>query len=120
MTKTTTPENGFLAVLQRKEIQDGTLTEASRLVGEAAKAAFATGKKATVTVTITIEPKLNALNFGAKLKSTLPAPAEPLCIFYCDQDGGLHRDDPRQKELELSVHRGGRDESDNETAAKAS
>lgn len=99
--------NGFLSVLQRKETQVGTLSEASNLLAEAVKASCATGKKATVTLTLTIEPKLGAVNFVTKLASKIPTDEEPLCIFYADTDGNLHRDDPRQKELALRSVEGG-------------
>lgn len=99
--------NSFMAVLQRKETQVGTLSEASDLLAIAVKAAVTTGKKATVTLVLECQPKLGAVNFVTKLKSTVPAEEEPLCIFYADSDGQLHRDDPRQKELPLRSHDGG-------------
>lgn len=115
----TLPSNGFLAVLQRKETQVGTLSEASGLLGAAVKAASVTGKRATVTLTLTVEPKQGALHFATKLKSSLPVEPEPLCIFYADNDGNLHRDDPRQRELSLSAHDGGLAASSETTEAAA-
>jgi len=116
------PQNGFLAVLQRKETQVGALSEASRLLAEAVRAAAITGKKATVTLVLTVEPKLNALNFVTKLTSKVPQEEEPLCIFYCDTQGNLYRNDPRQQELALSAHDGGLSvtrETSEATAAQA-
>lgn len=119
---TETRSNGFLSVLQRKETQVGTLSEASDLLAEAVRASALTGKKATVTLTLTVEPKQGALNFVTKLSSKMPVEEEPLCIFYADSQGNLHRDDPRQKELALSVHSGGRAEPEpvHQAAAQAS
>jgi hypothetical protein len=119
MDKPEQPENGLLAILQRKELQVGVLTDASKLISDAAQAALRTGKAASVTITVSVKPHLNALNFGVKLKSTIPADAEPLCIFYADIDGKLHRDDPRQKEFNLSVHPGGKDEKSEQPANAA-
>jgi hypothetical protein len=108
MKETNEPaSNSFMAVLQRKETQVGTLSEASDLLAEAVKAAAITGKKASVTLTLTVEPKQGALNFITKLATRLPVEEEPLCIFYADAKGQLHRDDPRQKELALQAHDGG-------------
>lgn len=111
--------NGFMAVLQRKETQVGTLSEASGLLAKAVQAAVVTGKKATVTLVLECQPKLGAVNFVTKLKSTIPAEEEPLCIFYADSDGQLHRDDPRQKELELRSVEGGRPETQIQEEAAA-
>lgn len=120
--KNTEPaSNGFMAVLQRKETQVGVLSEASNLLSKAVQAAVSTGKKATVTITLECQPKLGAVNFVTKLKSTIPAEEEPLCIFYADSDGTLHRDDPRQKELPLrSVSGGAHQEEQPEKEAVAS
>ena len=96
-----------MAVLQRKETQIGTLSEASDLLADAVKAVGLTGKKATITLKLTVEPKQGALHFGAKLSSTIPPEEEPLCIFYADAEGHLHRDDPRQKEFSLEIRKGG-------------
>lgn len=104
----TTKPNGFLSVLQKKETQVGILTEASNLLGKAAQASLQSGKKSKITLEIEISPKLNALNFATRLKSSIPAEEEPLCIFYTDSDGGLYRDDPRQKQLPLEAVNGGK------------
>lgn len=104
--------NGFLSVLQRKETQVGILSEASDLLAKAVQASVNTGKKATVTLVLECNPKLGAINFVTILKSTLPKEEQPLCIFYAGKDGTLHRDDPRQKELELRPIEGGKKEGE--------
>lgn len=110
--------NGFLSVLQRKELNDGLLTEASEKLSEAALAAYQSGKKATVSVTLTLEPKKGAINIGAVVASKLPRTKEDsLTIFYVDENGGLHRDDPRQRKLELTSHEGGKSETERPSEA---
>lgn len=116
---TIAPSNGFLAVLQRKETQVGTLSEASALLAAAVLAAGITGKKASITLKLEVEPERDALNFTVKLTSSVPTKSQPLCIFYADRDGQLHRDDPAQKELPLQVQDGGMSAEHQEEAAAA-
>lgn len=103
-------------MLQRKEIQCGTLSQLSALLASAVIAATKTGKKASVTLRLEVQPEKDALNFVTKATSNLPGDRQPLCIFYSDDEGGLHRDDPTQKELELTPHDGGL--RDGQTAEK--
>lgn len=98
----------------------GTLSQASHLLAEAVQASGMTGKRASVTLTLTVEPKQGALNFVAKLTSRMPSAEEPLCIFYADSAGNLHRDDPRQKELALRAYEGGQAAPQLQEEAKAS
>lgn len=93
--------DGFVAVLQQKERQAKLLSEASRLLSDLSIAAIETGKKATLTLTMTLEPSGNSINVATKLASKKPYSEEPMCIFYVDENGELTRNDPRQKEFEL-------------------
>jgi hypothetical protein len=113
--------NSFLSVLQRKELNDGLLTEASQKLGEAALAAKATGKKATVILTMIIEPqKRGALAISAAVGNKVPPTREEsFSIFFVDKDGALHRDDPDQKEFELKAHQGGVQTSTEESTTEA-
>lgn len=98
--------------MQRKELNDGLLTEASEKLSEAALAAYHSGKKATVSLTLTLEPKKGAINIGAVVASKIPnVKQDSLTIFYVDDKGGLHRDDPRQRKLELTAHDGGKSDA---------
>jgi hypothetical protein len=101
--------NSFLTVLQRKEVQESLLTDASKALGEACLAAKQTRKKATVTLTLTIEPqKGGALGISAAIAGKVPSTRdEQLTIFFVDKDGALVRDNPDQKELSLTSHDGG-------------
>ena len=113
--------NSFLSVLQRKELNDGLLTEASQKLGEAALAAKATGKKATVTLTMIVEPqKRGALAISCAVGNKVPPTREEtFSIFFVDKDGGLHRDDPDQKEFELKAHEGGAQKSEEQSTTEA-
>lgn len=115
------PPNGFMAVLQRKEVNDGFLTDASEELSKAALAVARTGKKATVTVALTLEPqKGGAISVSATVNAKVPETRQDsLTIFFVDDEGGLHRDNPRQRELPLSVHDGGNEEQEPVGAASA-
>ena len=99
--------NAFLAILQQKERAGGLLTEASEVICQAAAAAQRTQKKATVTLTIEIQPKLNALNMKSDLKAKLPPEEQKLCIFYVDEGGQISRNDPSQSEFRFKQYEGG-------------
>ena len=99
--------NALITVLQHKERSSGLISEASRILCEAAAAAQRTQKKATLTLTLSIEPQLNALNVKADLKSKLPPDEQPICIFYVDGAGELSRSDPNQAEFRFKSHEGG-------------
>lgn len=108
------PSNGFLTVLQRKELNDGLLSEASERLSKAVLLTMATGKKASVTLTLTIEPqKGRAVNVSAAVTTKLPpVNNDSLTIFYPDDQGGLHRNNPAQKEMAFEPRsiEGGREE----------
>lgn len=118
-TAQSVPSNGFLSVMQRKEIQCGSLSQLSALLASAVIAATKTGKKASVTLKLEVQPEKDALNFVTKLSSSLPGDRQPLCIFYSDEEGGLHRDDPTQKELALTAHAGGLQEEQSQEEERA-
>jgi hypothetical protein len=103
-----TENNSFLAILQKKELTDNTLTDLSEKLCEAAIAAERTGKKASLALTIGVEPESGALKFSAKIKTTLPVADESLCLFYIGDDGKLTRDDPKQRKFEFREVTGGR------------
>lgn len=111
-------DNGFMSVLQRKEMTNGTLTQLSEEMSKAACAAAETGKKSTVSLTLTFEPKNGAIHIASKIKSVVPVPEEGLCLYFIDSNGQLTRDDPRQQELKLTAHKGGL-EAEEEAAADA-
>lgn len=103
------PSNSFLAVLQRKEIQESLLTECSSALSDLALAVKATKKKGTLSLVLTLEPqKGGAISVGAMIGTKAPSTApQHLTIFFVDDQGALVRDDPAQKELTLTAHDGG-------------
>lgn len=98
-----------MAVLQQKEVKDGFLTDASAELEKAALASVRTGKKATVTLTLSIEPqKGSAISIGATINSKAPSTKEDsFALFFVTNEGGLQRNDPRQGEMKFSAHDGG-------------
>lgn len=114
--------NSFLSVLQRKELQESLLTEASIELGKLALAVKQTKKKGTLSLTLLVEPqKGGALSVNATLNAKAPSTAaQHLTIFYVDKDGALLRNNPDQKELALTAHEGGKsEESAGEVAQEA-
>jgi hypothetical protein len=107
-----------MAVLQQKEVKDGFLTDASAELEKAALAAVRTGKKATVTLTLNIEPqKGSAISIGATINAKAPSTKEDsFSLFFVNNEGGLQRNDPRQSEMKFSAHDGG---ATNEQPAEA-
>lgn len=104
------PSNSFLTVLQRKEVQESLLTEASIALGALALAVKVTKKKGTLSLVLTVEPqKGGAISIAAAINSKAPPTAEQhLTIFFVDESGSLTRNDPGQKELPLTAHDGGK------------
>lgn len=115
------PSNSFLTVLQRKELQESLMTEASTLLGELALAVKQTGKKGSLTLVLSLEPEKDAISVGTELKLKAPSTApQHLTIFFVSDDGSLTRDNKEQKELPLTAHDGGKvDEAETTTAATA-
>ena len=72
--------------------------EATKVFAEAVEAVKRTGKKATVTVKFDIIPMKNndtAVRLEDKVTSTIPE-AVRSSIWFADDDGKLHRNDPTQ------------------------
>jgi len=70
---------------------------------EAVQRARDTGKKATVSITVTIEPKGASGQYFLtdEVKSKLPSFAKEKTILFGTPDGNLLRDDPHQQKLPL-------------------
>jgi len=67
------------------------------------KAVRETGKSGTVTLKLTIKPNGETVFVDDDISSKPPKPAKNTSMFYADEDGGLHRRDPRQGEMTLSA-----------------
>ena len=91
----------FAAIL----LQPGLALEhdkASKLLREATAAVKELGKPAEVNIRVRIEPVKNnssVVQIAARATSKIPQPPTVTKIFYADDEGGLHRNDPNQREL---------------------
>lgn len=74
---------------------------ADEALKDVVKAATEYGKEATLTITLKVKPNNeNQLTHTVDLKTKLPRQNVPPAIFFSDEDGGLHRADPRQRDIE--------------------
>ena len=58
-----------------------------------------TGKDGSIALKLKIEPAKGSqsqLIVRARIEEKTPQPPRPMNIFFDDEDGGLHRSDPRQ------------------------
>lgn len=75
-----------------------------------------TGKPGTLTIVIDVTPVKKmpgTVAIGGDVKAKIPKPDKKPALFFSDEDGGLHRSDPRQREMQFSVS----DEGDDARAA---
>lgn len=87
--------------------------QASELLRKATAAVKDLGKPAEINIKVKITPVKNntrVVQVDAKATAKIPEPITPPAIFFADDDGGLHRNDPTQREL-------WDDASDSKTAA---
>ena len=80
-----------------------TLTED---LSDVVAAVRATGKQGEVTLKLTVKPNgAHGVAVADKITSKIPKEDRGETLFFTDDDGGLHRRDPRQDELPLrQVH----------------
>lgn len=60
-----------------------------------------TGCAGALNLKIKFVPHKNQIEVKAEIKGSLPQPIRPLSLFFLNEDGGLTRDDPLQKPLDL-------------------
>ena len=93
----------FMQVLP--EIRQGKLVEdVTNAIAEVAQAVKATQKAGSVTITLSLKPgdsAENALVISDKIKSAAPQADKRPSLFFTDDEGALHRDDPNQHNLPL-------------------
>jgi hypothetical protein len=95
-----TPFSSYLIDIDRGRVE----ADATDRLAEAVKAVETTGRKATVTVTLTIEPQdpktfdeTGILVVEGDAKATLPRVRRPASIFYATGiDGQMTRQDPNR------------------------
>jgi hypothetical protein len=94
------PFADVLADLGRGQVAD----EVSVALADLVTGVTATGKKGTLTLKIDVEPFKgggNMIRLAARVDTRAPQ-GEPLAaVFYADDAGSLHRNDPNQEMLPL-------------------
>lgn len=88
-----------------REIRKGRpVEEATMALADVVRAVDETGKDGSVTITL----KIKAAKHGGpektlicEVKAKKPIAEIAPAVFFSDQDGDLHRVDPRQEEMEL-------------------
>jgi hypothetical protein len=76
--------------------------QASEELAELVEAVTNESKPGKLTITISIAPNKKSKDvvfLGVETKLSKPKSTAPLSIFFTDDNGGLHRRDPRQKEI---------------------
>lgn len=79
--------------------------KASELMRDAVSAVKELGKTAKVNIELTITPVKNntrVVQIEAKPTAKIPQPPRAPSIFYADDTGGLHRNDPEQREFDYA------------------
>lgn len=95
----------FLAALN-KAIRPEVLDRASDLLAEVVAAVKREGKKGRLALTIDLVPMSNvpdAVEVTTRLKASPPQPPARATPMWPDEDGRLHRNDPRQQRLPFGV-----------------
>ena len=109
MTPPVDPETGEIRVRPfadtLRDLGRGrVIDEAAVLLQDVVRSVAETGKKGRITLTVEVAPMKgneSALLVTAAAVAKLP-PSEPIAgAFFPDEDGNLHRDDPRQIALPL-------------------
>lgn len=65
-----------------------------------------TGKAGTLTLTIDVAPVKKmpgTVSIGGDIKAKVPKADKKPALFFTDEEGGLHRSDPRQREMQFSA-----------------
>lgn len=106
---TTTADPAFHQLMIQHRKGD-CLDELGKALREVTKAVQLTGKKGVLTLKINIQPATGfkgAIAVGDDIKVTLPKLDKGGSLFFANEDGGLQRDDPDQRHLDLKVVSGG-------------
>lgn len=99
----TSPSNSIITVLTEQRNGEA-MQEASEKLRDCINAVDATGKDATLTIKFTFSPsRASAIIVSDDIKTKLPEPEKANSIFFPNEDGGLQRNDPHQKEMDLRV-----------------
>lgn len=101
------PQQDFASALV--QIDKGRLAgTASRELTELIKAVRETNRPGSITVTLKISPDRGSggerVMVAGAVATKKPAFEPRTSIFFLDEDGGLHRDDPKQHDLFRQEH----------------
>lgn len=85
------------------------IEEATDLLAKVVRAVDETGKPGEVTVTLKIKPAKHGgpeKTIVAEVKGKTPVADIAPAVFFSDEEGDLHRSDPRQEDMKFSEARG--------------
>jgi hypothetical protein len=86
----------------RDHDKGAAVLQASEELAELVDAVINEAKAGSLTIKITVSPNKKSKDvifLGVETKLSKPKSTAPLSIFFTDDNGGLHRRDPRQKEI---------------------
>lgn len=86
----------------RDHDKGSAVIQASEELAELVNSVTEESKPGKLTITITVAPNKKskeAVFFGVETKLSKPKATAPLSILFPDENGGLHRRDPRQNEM---------------------
>lgn len=113
--------NEFLSALQRHRA-GGLLEDASGKLNEVVAAVALTGKAGSLTIKLNVKPASRghaAVVVQDTVTSKVPRLEPEASFWFATAEGHLQTEDPRQKQLPLSVHQGGAQEVQQPQAAAA-
>src|SRR5580704_8181361 len=88
-----------------RDIRKGRpVEEATQALADVVRAVDETGKEGSVTVTLKIKPSKHGgpeKTLIAEVKAKKPVADIAPAVFFSDEDGDLHRVDPKQEEMRL-------------------
>jgi hypothetical protein len=94
-----------------REYRKGALAdEASDVFAKVIRAVMETGKPGTLTLTLTAKPHKGdsaIIILAGEVNGKPPKETLPDAIFYADEEGGLHRADPKQREMDTLFREAG-------------
>jgi hypothetical protein len=106
-----------------REIRKGRVVDhASEVLAEVVQAVDATKKAGSITIKLTITPEKGGgsqKTISAKVTSSKPEEDLPDAIFFSDEEGDLHRNDPEQGEMFRDAERGDKLDAGPRTQARA-
>jgi hypothetical protein len=86
-----------------REYRNGKAADiASRKMAELVQAVDDTGKGGMLTITFKVKPEKGGgsqKTIACDIKAKMPEGDIPEAVFFSDEEGGLHRSDPQQREM---------------------